>query len=85
MKMLLDDFECRHCSHVFEELAARDEPESVKCPKCGTAGATRLIACPRIDPRLGVDPAFSTMGDKWVRKRTQQKKIEERRKRDHGD
>jgi putative FmdB family regulatory protein len=83
--LLMDDFECRSCQSVFEELADRNAPETVKCPMCGQFNATRLIAAPRLDPRMGVDPAFATMGDRWVRKRDQQKKIEERRHREHGD
>jgi putative FmdB family regulatory protein len=85
MKLLLDDYSCRACGKVFEELAAHDAPETVTCPECGKNEATRLVACPRIDPRLGVDPAFSTLGDKWMRKRAQQKRIEERRHREHND
>lgn len=85
MKLLLDDFECRECKTEFEELADRNAPETVKCPQCGQLNARRLITGTRIDPRLGVDPSYSTLGDKWVKRRDQQKKIEERRKREHGD
>lgn len=82
---LLDDYQCRSCQRVFEELADRNAPETVKCPQCGQFNPERLITGTRIDPRLGCDPAYATLGDRWVKRRDQQKKIEERRYREHGD
>ena len=84
--LLLNDYECS-CGKIFEELADPSAPEKVKCPGCCQFGtATRLLCAPRIDPRLGVDAeSFPSMGDKWVRRRQQHQKIEERRYREHGE
>lgn len=80
-KLLLFDFECP-TGHTFEDMV-RPEIHSAECPTCGQP-ARRLITGTRIDPRLGLDPAFSTCGDKWARIRVQRRAIEDRRYRDHG-
>ena len=85
MKLILYDFECEDCGNIFEELADRSSPEPVKCLQCGQSKTRRLISTPRLDPRMGVDPAFASMADKWDRKRRQHQKIEEARHREHGD
>jgi len=82
MKFLLFDFRCQQCTSVFDDMVKPDVYEA-PCPKCGGTG-TRLISAPRIDPRMGVDPSFPTMGDKWARVREQRKIYEERREREHG-
>lgn len=77
MPLILNDYECQECGHVFEELADRDA--RIPCPVCN-APSKRLIAAPRIDPRLGLDPeGFPTMADKWARVRRQRAKIESSR------
>jgi putative FmdB family regulatory protein len=84
MPLLLSDYECKGCGHEFEELADRDNPNSVKCPLCGQFNPTRLITGTRIDPRLGLDPTgFPTMGDKWARTHRQAAQIERKRNRAH--
>lgn len=78
--MILFDFRCNTCTHVFEELVNRDSPEPVKCPSCGQFDTTRQIGSFTIDPRLGLDPdSFPTMGDKWAKKREQRHRLESRR------
>lgn len=76
----LYDFECKNsaCGEIFEELVYSHELEIQKCPICDSP-SRRLIGTPRIDPRLGLDPAFSTMGDKWAKIRRQRKQIESKR------
>ena len=82
--LILHDYACT-CGHQFEDLVDRDKRDSVNCPACG-ALAKRQLSCPRLDTRLGVDAAsFPTLGDRWVRNRKQRQKIEEARKREHGD
>jgi putative FmdB family regulatory protein len=76
----LYEFKCVHpeCEHNFDEYVAYEDIPSVKCPECGSP-THRLITAPRIDPRLGLDPSFPTMQDKWARVRRQRAKIESRR------
>ena len=82
--LILNDYACES-GHQFEELVERDKRDSVTCPTCG-APTKRLLAAPRLDTRLGVDAAaFPTLGAKWVRRRAQRQRIEEARKREHGD
>lgn len=82
--LILHDYACG-CSNTFEELVEADKRDSVKCPLCGSL-AKRQLSAPRLDTRLGVDAAsFPTLGDKWVRNRAQRQRIEEARKREHGD
>lgn len=73
----LYEFQCNstYCQHQFDEYVAYEDIPTVKCPKCGT-DTTRHITAPRMDPRLGVDPSFPTMADKWARTRRQRAKIE---------
>jgi putative FmdB family regulatory protein len=82
--LILHDYACE-CGHKFEDLVERDRRDSVTCPSCG--GPTkRQLSAPRLDTRLGVDAAsFPTLGDRWVRNRKQRQRIEEARKREHGD
>jgi putative FmdB family regulatory protein len=80
----LFDFECNACKAVFEELVHTDTPETAKC-KCGSSETTRLIGAPRIDPRLGLDPDFATMSDKWAKTRYQRAKIERKQADSHGE
>ena len=74
MKLLMFDFECRGCGVIFEDLIPSTE-NTAKCPECGDLG-NRLIASPRLDWRMGADPEFATMGDKWARMQKQRQKSE---------
>jgi len=84
--LVLFDYQCRVCPNQFEELVERDKrDDSVNCPACGNS-ATRLLSAPHLDTSLGIDAAsFPTLGDRWVRNRKQRQRIEEARKREHGD
>lgn len=82
MKYLLFDFRCQQCTSRFEHMVKPDVYEA-PCPKCGGT-ATRLVAAPRIDPRMGVSSSFPTMADRWAKVRVQRKIIEERRAAEHG-
>jgi putative FmdB family regulatory protein len=43
--MPLYEYQCRGCSHEFEELVFGDEP--VTCPECGSAGSVdRVLSVP---------------------------------------
>lgn len=75
------DFKCP-ADHVFEDMVPVAQT-TLPCPTCGAA-ARRLVSLPMIDPRLGLDPAFRTVGDRWAKIREQRKRIEEARARDHG-
>lgn len=81
--MILFDWQCPNCGAEFEEF----EQEGAKpvCPVCHTTdSATKLIGATRLDPKLGLDASgFPSMGAKWVRRRQQHQRIEERRKREH--
>lgn len=81
-KLILYDFECQQCTHTFDDLVKSDVYQA-PCPQCGH-NATRLISTPRLDPRLGIDPAFPTMGDRWAKVREERARHEARRERDHG-
>lgn len=83
MGLMLSDYECTACGHIFEELADRDAPETVKCEQCGQFSCKRLITGTRIDPRLGVDPSYPTLYDAWARKRKQAAAQERKRKLEH--
>ena len=76
----LFDFECQNpdCSHTFEELVKYEEQGSVLCPLCNHS-TKRLIGAANIDPKLGIDPNYPTMYDKWARTRRQRKQIESKR------
>lgn len=82
--LVLFDHRCSECSKVFEELVERDGPKTANCPDCGGL-ADRQLGSLRMDPKLGVDPSYPTMADKWVKRRLQHQRIEEKRKREHGD
>lgn len=84
MALILFDYACG-CGHQFEDLVQSDKRDSVNCPSCG-ALAKRQLSTPRLSTAMGVDAAsFPTMGDKWIRQRKQHQRIEEARKREHGD
>ena len=81
MSRQIFEFRCAAdaCGLVFDEYVAYDDIPSVKCPSCAS-DTVRQLCAPRIDPRLGLDPAsFPTMADKWARIRRQQAKIESSR------
>ena len=80
-KLLLFDFLC--ANEHLQEVLVQSEVHTRTCPACG-GESIRLIPTPRIDPRLGVDPAFGTMSDKWARKHQQARRLDETREREHG-
>jgi putative FmdB family regulatory protein len=69
-----DDYECRACKAVFEEMT-KDDP-AVPCPSCG--GETdRIIATPLINWRaMGIDPGFPTAYAKWAKNKTKHHKTD---------
>lgn len=85
MSRVLFDYDCSACAHEFEELVYRDDPKTIACPSCQKLTATRRIAAPTIDPRMGVSSTFSTMADRWAKVRRQRLKHAEKLQRDHGD
>lgn len=84
MPLMLSDYECTGCGHIFEELADRDTPELVKCTSCGEFLCRRLITGTRLDYRMGVDSSMPTMADKWARMH-RQKATQERKRKLDGD
>lgn len=86
--MILYDHTCPNCGAVFEAFRqSSDSQEKVECTVCHTTDfALKHIGTPRIDPRLGTDASgFPSMGAKWVKRRKQHQRMEERRNREHGD
>lgn len=82
-KLILYDWRCTGCQTKFEDMAKSDVKQ-IPCPECGEV-ANRLIACPRLDPRMGLDPEGNpTMGDKWAKVREQRARIEKAHYKEHG-
>lgn len=43
--MPIYEFKCKSCERVFDELVPMNtEGDSLKCPKCGSVGARRLVS-----------------------------------------
>ncbi len=83
--MILYDFECRKCTHTFEEFDDMEARVPVNCPLCAEP-SMRLISAPMFDPRLGLDRAsFPTMADKWERTRRQRLQIETKQAASRGE
>lgn len=83
--LILFDYSCPACGDRFEALVERKSADAVNCPNCNSP-SKRQLSAPRLDTSLGVDAAsFPTLGDKWIRNRAQRQRIEEARKREHGD
>lgn len=83
MKLILFDFRCKSCGLKFEDMVKPDVFEA-PCPDCGTAGV-RLISCPRLDPRMGLDPDFPTAYDNWAKRQTIKAKTDRAHYKEHGD
>jgi putative FmdB family regulatory protein len=71
------------CNTKFDAMAPMSQVVG-QCPTCGGT-AKRLISAPTIDPRLGVDPDFGTLGDKWAKKMERKAKDAKKRQLEHGD
>jgi len=82
-KLLMFEWRCTNCNLKFDSLQSSDK-RSIPCIECSSE-AKRLISCPRIDPKMGVDPDFGTMSDKWARKKEQQYRINKKKAAEHGD
>lgn len=76
------EWRCKDCSHKYDELAKSDVKVGV-CPECG-AESKRLISTPNFDPKMGLDPDFSTFGDKWARTTRQKSNQDKKFYDDHG-
>lgn len=81
-KYMTFEFYCNSCKTVFDGFVKPDKHEE-SCPICGTV-SKRVVSAPRLDMRMGVDPAFSTMADKWDRMHDQGRKVDEKRAEEHG-
>ena len=42
--MPLYEFYCPHCGEAFEKLIFASDNDPIKCPKCGAAGAERILS-----------------------------------------
>ena len=40
--MVLYDYQCLECLHIYEEFAPMDEKSLLKCPACGKIASDRL-------------------------------------------
>lgn len=81
--MILYEWRCKDCSHKFDKFAKMDV-KTTDCPVCGKE-AKRLISTPRFDPKLGLDPAFGTMADKWEKTYMSGVRAANKRRDEHGD
>lgn len=82
-KLLMFDFRCTSCEHKFDDLVKSDI-HSIPCVKCGSE-AKRLIATPRFDPRMGLDPEGNpSAGAKWAKIRKDRAKQEREHFKEHG-
>lgn len=71
---MLFDFNCPN-GHEFEELVTSDIHEH-PCPECGFT-AKRMLSIGHISyTRMGVDPTFTTAGDKWAKMQMDRRKKE---------
>ena len=84
-KLILFEFACTQCGHVFEDLTKPDMYWS-KCPEC-MANAKRILSSPRINHQAmaGSDSASPETLRHFDKVHNQRKKIEEKRFADHGD
>lgn len=73
-KLILFDFECTQCAHVFEDLVKSDVVH-IQCPKCDNL-ANRTISGTRLDPMMAMDGAFTTAVDKWAKKQAQRARVD---------
>lgn len=82
-KFMFFDFRCSNCGLKFEEMVKPDVRQA-PCPDCTSVGE-RLVSCPRLDPKMGLDPVGNpTMGDKWAKIRKERAQIEKRHYKEHG-
>ena len=84
--MILFDFKCPECNHMFEELVKSGTAEA-PCPKCEATAQKALVNPPRIDMlSMGSQHnATDSAIDYFDRIHRQQTKIEEAHEREHGD
>jgi putative FmdB family regulatory protein len=81
-KFMVFEFYCEDCNKIFDGFVKPDKHEE-SCPNC-KAMCHRVVSSPRLDMRMGVDPDFSTMADKWDKMHNQGRKIDEKRAEEHG-
>ncbi|MHC4372209.1 MAG: FmdB family zinc ribbon protein [Planctomycetota bacterium] len=83
--MILYEWRCTDasCNTKFDRMTKMSQTVTV-CPECG-GQAKRLISAATLDYRMGVDPDFGTMGDKWAKRLEERGKEAARRKQEHGD
>lgn len=62
--MPMYEYKCPECETQFEKLQRVAERKSAPCPECGQPGKQQLTTA-SFDPRMGLDPDFSTAWDKW--------------------
>lgn len=63
--MPLYEYNCS-CGEVYDTLSSVANRESNPCPKCGLTGKP-TIGPSHFDYRMGVDPDFPTMADRWAK------------------
>lgn len=84
--MILFDFKCSGCNHVFEELVKSDTRQ-IPCPECAATAYRAIVKPPRID-RFGIGAqrnASPESIDYFERVHKQQTRIEEAYEQEHGD
>ena len=85
MKLILFDFRCTKCKHIFEELVKPGDYWA-HCPKCAS-NAKRMMSPFRIDrTRMAVSPSASPDSIRhFDRVHKQRRAIEEKSQQNHGD
>ena len=48
MAWVTHDFECKKCTHIFEELYVRADRKKVKCPECGSRSLRQVLSAPAL-------------------------------------
>jgi putative FmdB family regulatory protein len=81
-KLILYDFRCTACGLKFDDMVKSDVFET-PCISCGSQ-SKRLVSCPRLDPRMGLDPDFPTAYDAWAKSKTIKAKTDRAHYKEHG-
>ena len=43
--MPIFEYQCKQCSHCFEQLVLNENEPARDCPRCGAAKAEKLMSC----------------------------------------
>lgn len=75
MRLKILDYQCRHCGVIGETMNGNDPAPS--CLECG-GDTVYKVASPRFVLE-GTSGSFPTAADKWVKRRQEKMKLEQKR------